>query len=273
MADSEYSDVVFSVHDTGDHVVRERPRGGAGAWTLLVLAGLVLLATVPVALVVLFVLIARGHGFGYVALRAGPPIVVVLAAALVVNALGERLTGRPSVGTRMMLGIGLLGFGATLTAPLGYAWSDHGSNLPVLIAAAIPGSVALAGVILIGRAIVLTRGALRRQERMRELRARGRRVDGVLESVRFLKTWAGGAQPEFEVVTGYAGERRVTARLVTEPERVPLPGARLWVHTDPVAPDDTDVLVELDATVPVEFDPRVEEYRRPSGDGGGGGGG
>ncbi|SEE60332.1 hypothetical protein [Jiangella alba] len=272
MAAPDYSDVVFSVHDTGDHIVRERPRGGAGAWTLLVLACLVLLATLPVALIVLFVLIAREHGFGYVALRAGPPAVVVLAAAIAVNALGERLTGRSSAGTRLMLGVGLLGFGATITAPLEEAWSDTGSNLPVLIAATIPGSVAVAGVILIGRAITLARGALRRQERMRQLRARGHRVDGVLESVRFLKTWA-GSQPEFEVVAGYAGEHRVTARLLTEPERVPLPGARLWVHTDPAAPGDTDVLIELDPAAPVEFDPRGEDYRRPTGDSGGGGGG
>ncbi|SDT30702.1 hypothetical protein [Jiangella sp. DSM 45060] len=267
MGTTDYSDVVFSVHDTGDHIVRERPRRSAGAWTLFVLVCLVYAAAVPVTTVVLMDVMMAGHGLGTVALWAGPPAVVALAGGVAVNAMGEWLTGRSSAGTRLMLGLGLLGFGGALTAPLRHAWSDHSSNVPVLIGAAFPGSVALAGAILTGRGVVLARGAMRRQAGMRELRARGRRDAGVLESVRFLKSWP-SSLPEFEVVVGYGAGQRLTARLVTDPERVPLPGARLWVHT---VPGGSDALIELDGDGPVAFDPRADEYRQPCGDGGGGG--
>ncbi|RIQ29613.1 hypothetical protein [Jiangella rhizosphaerae] len=269
MPPSAYPDVVFSVHDTGADIVRERPRPGAGAWTLFALACLVSGVGGPITLILVVDLAFAGappRAFGWLL----PPIVVALAAWIAVNALGERLTGRGSAGTRWLLGIGLLGFGAALTTPIVLSWDEHGPNTPANVAAAVPGTLLLVGALVLVRAVASTKGALRRQARMRELRAHGRPVPGVLETVRFLERWP-SSRPEFEVVVRYGTAGRVTARLLTDPERVPLPGTRLRVLTD--AAGSNDVLVELDSSGPVAFDPRADDYRQPSGGDGGGGGG
>src|SRR5690606_28863684 len=129
------------------------------------------------------------------------------------------------------------------------------------------------------------------QDRLRALRRDGMRTEGRLESVRYHGRWTDDGRPRLDASVAYVTpgtERRADLLLVAPAPHLPLPGPPVLVVRDPPAEPtgcgaapgprgpgpaarggtsrgrwlDDVVLVELDQSRPVAYDPDVAAYAR-----------
>ncbi|AMO60269.1 Uncharacterised protein [Mycolicibacterium phlei] len=161
----------------------------------------------------------------------------------------KRITAVPALAGA---GFGILGVAV---------WTRDGIGLWLALAAVACGLCAAVAGLLAWSALRYTR---RRREWIHDVRRRGRRVPGVLSEVGFLNKWS-DTHPLFTVVVDFptaAGTQRVTANMVTTTTRVPRVNTAVVVT---VAPDEPEVLIELDYARRPAFDPDTAEYAMPTG--------
>ena len=215
-----------------------------------------------------------------------------------VHTVALAATGSSRVGSRLTAATALLAvaLGAGTVVALDRAGVEHplarGLEPLPLAALALTTVLALAGG---GAAVAATLAARREartvQDRLRALRRDGMRTEGRLESVRYHGRWTDDGRPRLDATVTFGtpgAERRVDLLLVAPADRVPLPGAPVVVVHDPAdeptgygsAPGprgpgpaarggtsrgrwlDDVVLVELDQSRPVAYDPDVAAYAR-----------
>lgn len=162
-----------------------------------------------------------------------------------------------------------LGWAVTLGAagvtPVVAAWIGRlptdGSNLRTLVFLAVPFGIAVcAGAY----AVAATRRRLREGNRLRAQHASATQVPGTLKSIELDRDDTDDETTDddmraFDVVVRYraaSGTHEVTAGLVAPSTKVPARGTALRVTYIEELGEDTPVRIELDDTVPIEFETR-----------------
>ncbi|TWG85089.1 hypothetical protein L603_000200000980 [Cellulosimicrobium cellulans J34] len=260
----------FAVRDPRGRPVVETPLSPRAQ--TLYLARLVASAGVLVAPVAGAALtLLAGHLLGSGALPDGRPAPWWLVLALAVVAL---------VPGTLLIGVHTVALAATGSSRVGSRLTAATALLAVALGA--------------GTVVALDRAGVEHhavQDRLRALRRDGMRTEGRLESVRYHGRWTDDGRPRLDATVTYGtpgAERRVDLLLVAPADRVPLPGAPVVVVHDPAdeptghgtapgpggpgpaAPGGTSrgrwlddvVLVELDQSRPVAYDPDVAAYAR-----------
>jgi len=290
----------FAVRDRRGRPVVETPLTPRPAArhraALVVTSGLLTAAVTGVALTLL-----AGHLLGDGALPGGRPApwwLVAVTAALGLVAcfllLGAHtvtlgLTGSAAVASAVTWSTLLLGVAAGTGAVVALDLAGASHPLVHALEPAPRGALAVVTALgVAGAAAVVVAGLVARraahavQERLRALRRDGVRSPGRLEAVTYRGAWSDDGRPRLDVIVAYGtpgAERRVPLLLVTPQHRVPLVGAPVVVthEQDPAraegadgtapgaaadAPEPDLVLVELDQSRPVDYDPDVAAYAR-----------